>query len=159
MRRYANSVVEGGLERRQSPSPTNNTQWDTQTTAACMSALMNLNGVASNPAGMSVCYNLPFLDNSTGVFQADLRLYMISPPTGDFAGIPPQNVQVSLQYFGASVTSVPPSQLIGRSTLSEPSLHNEAERNKRASASPTLVQQYMFVGQINKDLVTQNMNV
>lgn len=159
MRRYADSAVEGNIERRQSSTPTNNTQWDTQTTAACMSALMNLNGVATNPSGMSVCYNLPYLDNSTGVFQADLRLYMISPPTGDFAGIPPQNVQVSLQYFGASVTPISPSQLVGRSTISRPSLHPEAERNKRASNTPTLVQQYMFVGQINKDLMAPNLNV
>jgi hypothetical protein len=122
-----------------------------------MSALMNLNGVASNPAGLSVCYNLPFLNNSAGVFQADLRLYMIAPATGDFAGVPPQNVQVSLQYFGASVTPVAPSELMRRSTLNEPSLHIESLVNPRAT-TPTLIQRYSFAGQINKDLMMPNMN-
>jgi len=160
MKRYAEAMVEERLERRQSVAPTqmNVTLWDAETTTACNDSLMMLNGVASNPAGMAVCYNLPYLDNSTGVFQADLRLYMISDPTGDFYGIPAQNVTVGLQYFGASVQTINPSELKKRDFSSWPSTRREHEIEKRATMVPSLVQSYAFLGQINKNLMVPNMN-
>lgn len=158
MKRYADALVEGLLERRQSlPSKMNVTLWDEQTAAACNSSLMALNGFASNPAGMAVCYNLPYLDNSTGLFQADLRLYMISVPTGDFSGVPPQNVTVGLQYFGASVQTINPSEL-KRDLVFRLSRRGGIELERRAVMTPSLIQAYAFVGQINKDLMTANMN-
>lgn len=161
LRRHAEAMVEERVERRQA-TPTTNvnaTQWNEQTAAACNSTLMMLNGVASNPAGMAVCYNLPYLDNSTGVFQADLRLYMISDPTGDFVGIPAQNVTVGLQYFGASVQTIPPSELKARDLdlPSWSSLQRRTDVQKRAM-TPSLVQSYAFIGQINKDLMMANIN-
>jgi hypothetical protein len=160
MRRYAEAMVEERLERRQSATPTqmNVTLWNEETIAACNMSLMMLNGIASNPAGMAVCYNLPSLDNSTGVFQADLRLYMISEPSGDFSGVPAQNVTVGLQYFGASVQTINPSEFKKRDFGSWPSTRNGNEIEKRAAMVPTLVQSYAFVGQINKDLMMPNMN-
>jgi hypothetical protein len=159
MRRYAEAMVEERVERRQSsPTQMNVTLWNEQTAAACNMSLMMLNGVASNPAGMAVCYNLPYMDNSTGTFQADLRLYMISDPTGDFSGIPPQNVTVGLQYFGASVQTINPSELKKRDFTSWPSTRRESEIEKRAAMAPTLVQSYAFVGQINMNLMMPNMN-
>lgn len=159
MRRYAETMVEERVERRQSSPPQMNvTMWDEQTEAACSTALMMLNGVASNPAGMAVCYNLPYLDNSTGLFGADLRLYMISGPSGDFSGVPAQNVTVGLQYFGASVQTINPSELKKRDSYSWPSGESEREIEQRASMTPSLVQSYAFIGQINKDLMTPNMN-
>ncbi len=161
MRRYADAMVEERLERRQSPSPPqmNVTLWNEQTTAACDMSLAMLNGVASNPAGMAVCYNLPYLDNTTGVFQADLRLFMISNPTGDFSGIPAQNVSVGLQYFGASVQTINPSDLKKRDSHSWPSTGSDVKVEKRAAMIPSLVQSYAFVGQINENLMTPNMNM
>jgi hypothetical protein len=156
MRRYVESIVEP-IERRQ-PGPTMNvTEWDAQTMAACTSALEMLNGKASNDAGMAVCYNLPFLDNSTGVFQADLRLFMISAPTGKFANIPNENISVALSYIGATASSLNTSS-IGRrdervSLISWP----RNKREKRQNAVPMMQQAYAFVGQINKDLVGTDM--
>lgn len=160
MRRYAEAMVEERAERRQSSSTPqmNVTAWNEQTEAACNTALMMLNGVASNPAGMAVCYNLPYLDNSTGVFQADLRLYMISNPSGDFSGVPAQNVTVGLQYFGASVQTINPSELEKRDVRSWPSTESESEIEKRAAMTPSLVQSYAFIGQINMNLMMPNMN-
>jgi hypothetical protein len=159
MRRYAEAMVEERIERRQSSTPQMNvTAWNEQTEAACNTALMMLNGVASNPAGMAVCYNLPYLDNSTGVFQADLRLYMISNPSGDFSGVPAQNVTVGLQYFGASVQTINPSELMKRDIRSWPSTESESETEKRAAMTPSLVQSYAFIGQINMNLMMPNMN-
>lgn len=157
-RRYVEALVEP-IERRQSTEGTgavNVTQWDTQTTAACTTSLEALGGVASNPSGMAICYNLPFLDNSTGVFQADLRLYMVAAPTGDFANIASQNVQVGLAYNGATVSAVNSSSLKARSdAVSLISWPRGLE--KRQGAVPTIAQSYTFVGQINKNLLTTNM--
>jgi hypothetical protein len=101
---------------------------------------------------------LPFLDNSTGVFEADLRIYMISTPTGGFANIASSNVQVGLAYDGATVSAVNASTLRRRedetSLISWP--RDEEALQKRAM-TPTLVQSYAFVGQINKDLLTADM--
>lgn len=155
MRRFVDSVVEP-VEKRQSTTSTTMTvaEWDTETMAACTTALETLNGVASNAAGMAVCYNLPYLDNSTGVFQADLRLFTISAPTGNFVNIPQQNVMVGLSYAGATVSAVNNSAIgvtarsEGSSLISWP--RDLTEMNRR-STLPVMQQAYAFVGQINKD--------
>ncbi|KAI0832247.1 hypothetical protein F5Y06DRAFT_188321 [Hypoxylon sp. FL0890] len=135
------------LRRRQNTTTadTNMTQWNTDTAAACMSALSSL-GTASNPSGTAVCYNLFSLDTNAGTFMADLRLYQVSTPSGDFEGIPPQDISVGLQYNGASV--LPPSQV------------NQSQKTtKRQSSMPTLLQTYMFPGQIDKSQMTQPMTM
>jgi hypothetical protein len=158
MRRYVDSIVEP-IERRQAAPKINVTQWDADTMAACTNTLEALNGVASNPSGMAVCYNLPFLDNTTGVFQADLRLFTISPPTGAFANISSANVQVGLSYIGATVSAVKASTLARRedriSLISWP--RSEDGMEKRQASLPTMAQSYAFVGQINADLLKANM--
>lgn len=169
VRRYAESLVDD-VERRTTsaiPSSINMTEWDAQTSSACMTSLTALNGVASNPSGMAVCYNLPFLDNSTGVFQADLRLYRVADPNGDFAGIQSQDVQVGLSYLGASVSAANTSTVSARdapfSMLSWPiERRDEAEelgRRQSTNSTPVMVQSYAFVGQVNKNLMTATMNV
>lgn len=160
MRRYVDSIVEP-LERRQAATPPSNiTEWNAQTMAACTTTLTALNGNASNPSGMAACYNLPYLDQSTGVFQADLKLFTISPPTGDFATIPTQDVMVGLSYVGATVSAVNASSLKRRgdleSLISWP--QSVDGMNKRQAAVPTLAQSYAFVGQINKDLLTTKLD-
>jgi len=135
----------------------NVTAWDQQTAAACTSTLEALNGVASNPAGMAVCYNLPYLDNTTGVFEADLRLYMIAPPTGAFATISSANVQVGLAYNGATVSPVNASSLKRSATDNAVSLISWRRGIQKRVETPTLVQAYAFVGQINPTLLATNM--
>jgi hypothetical protein len=158
MKRYVEALVEP-IQRRQSTEGTgavNVSQWDMQTMAACTQSLAALGGVASNPSGMAVCYNLPFLDNSTGVFQADLRLYTVSAPTGDFANIATHNVHVGLAYNGATVSTVNSSSLKTRGKdISLISWPRGVE--KRQAPAPTMAQSYAFVGQINKNLLTANM--
>src|SRR4051794_9230237 len=161
LRRYVDKIVEP-VERRQNAAPTMNfTQWDEQTAAACTSALEMLKGQASNDAGMAVCYNLPFLDNSTGVFQADLRLYSISTPQKGFAGIPSQNISVGLSYVGATVSPVNASSLgrreEGHSLISWPR-HELEKRQSTTVAVPQMVQAYAFVGKINQDLLSPTMD-
>jgi len=161
MRRHADLVVDD-IERRQTSSSStanataeaaaaaaNTTQWNAQTSAACETALAALNGVASNPSGMAFCYNLPFLDTTTGVFQADLRLFMISAATGDFAGVPSEDVTIGMQYIGATASMIPASQL---------TTGGNVEKVKRQAQPPVQQQAYAFVGQINKNLLSANLN-
>ena len=160
MRRYVDSIVKP-KERRQTSTTMNITEWDAQTMAACSTALSALNGNAGNPSGMAACYNLPYLDNSTGVFQADLRLFTVSAPSGTFANIPSQNVMVGLSYTGATVSAVNASSLMRRgdlvSLISWPRSADGGMR-KRQAAVPTMTQSYAFVGQINKDLLNKSMD-
>lgn len=163
------------LSRRQSQSEASNstlasnsaaTAWDAATSAACMARMVSLNGKASNEAGLAVCYNIPFLDNSTGIFQADLRVYQISPPSGDFATLSAQEVQVSIRYFGASVSLVDPGP--GSATAPLPPDGNggsqAAQRQRRQDAgnsattttptpTPVQIQHYLFAGAITPSLL------
>jgi hypothetical protein len=157
----------------------NITAWNAEASSACVTQLSKLNGKASNDAGMAVCYNLPFLDNSTGLFQADLRLYQIAKPAGDFLDVPAQDVSVGLQYFGATVQPLNMTAMAakkrdlefaqgygisgGLKSLSWPVTRdvNEVEKRDvelmeqlwgRQTQVPTQIQGYMFVGQVNRTL-------
>ncbi|CAK7198358.1 hypothetical protein SEUCBS139899_001019 [Sporothrix eucalyptigena] len=126
----------------------NMTAWDDTATAACNDALTKL-PESTNPSGTCICYNLPALDNTTGTFEADLRLFQLSAPSGEFEGIAPENIQVGLSYSGASVSPVSVASasklVVGRDTTTNSSLR--------------LLQQYLFVGQIKKEAMTTDMNM
>lgn len=127
---------------------TNMTEWNSQTSALCVSALSQLTA-ASNPAGTAVCYNIPSLDTTTGTFMADLRLFQVSTPFGDFAGIPPEKITVGLQYSGASVSPVSQTAITARDT----------HELKNRAVTPNPLQTYMFVGQIDKAQLAQPMTM
>lgn len=159
VRRYVDSIVEP-VERRQASTATgtglNASTWEATTETACTVSLEALNGQATNPSGMAVCYNLPMLDNTTGVFQADLRLFMVGPPTGTFANIAAQNVNVGLAYNGATVSAVNKGPGLTKRVDVDVSIISWP-KNKRQSSIPLLTQQYAFVGQINQQLLKANM--
>lgn len=79
------------------------TKWNAQAEQACMTSVMNLKGKSSNPAGLTVCYNVPYLDEAKGTFEAELRMYNISMPSGEFVGVTPAMMMVTLQYQGATI--------------------------------------------------------
>lgn len=120
----------------------NMTAWETTVNAACMAALAKLTE-ATNPSGTCTCYNLPAINNETGAFEADLRLYQLSTARDDFAGIPADQVQVSLSYNGASVSPV--SAATAAQKLSA-----------RQNTNLKLLQTYLFVGQIDPTKLSQS---
>ncbi len=130
--------------------------WDTQTKAACESALLKLKGRASNPSGMAICYNLPVLDRSTGVFKADMRLYRVCPPAPGWSTLIDQTVSVGLYYPGATV-AIQDTPRTKRDGLSHSEQRTEptsaAELNRRAGEVlvPQMLQSINLVGQINGD--------
>lgn len=122
--------------------------WEEQVNSACLSALAKLND-ATNPSGTCTCYNLPALNTATGAFEADLRLYQLSTPRNEFAGIPPEQVQVSLSYNGASVSPVSASTAQAKVST----------RQATGAADLRLLQTYLFVGQIDKDRLASSNNM
>lgn len=125
--------------------------WDAQVNVACQSALSKLKQ-ASNPSGTCTCYNLPALNNQTGAFEADLRLYQLSTATGDFEGISPEKVQVGLSYNGASVSPV------SATTSAQKATDANAQR-RDTQGNPALLQKYLFVGQIDADRLQDGTNM
>lgn len=129
----------------------NMTAWDAQANDACNVALSHL-PEASNPSGTCICYNLPALDNVTGTFEADLRLYQLSAPSGQFSGIPPQNIQVGLSYRGASVSPVSARTASEKVVVSAVAPRQNSAANVNTDLK--LLQTYLFVGQIDKTKMT-----
>ena len=116
------------------------------TDAACLTKLTALNGKASNPSGLAACYNIPEYDNSTGAFQADLSMWKIAEPTGDWEAVKQDSVTVALNYPGATVAS---QQTVSKRGLAE-----------RAStpAAPTKVTELTFVGMVNNGTLSKLQN-
>lgn len=121
-------------------------QWDTTTNTACLSALTSLRQ-SSNPSGTCICYNLPALDSTTGMFEADLRLFKVSASRGAWAGIAPGDIMVGLRYNGATVSEVKPGDM-GR---------NASEGVGEDGVQ--LLQTYMFVGQIDDAKMGEDMTM
>lgn len=130
--------------------------WDNQTQAACMTALgAYIN--STNPSGMAVCYNIPYFNNATGAFEADLRLYRVADPSGDWTGLTQQGMSVGLSYPGATVAaSRMPIKWNQAAVHWPPSPRDGIE--KRGEAAPLMLQILDFVGMVNGDLMGENEN-
>lgn len=146
----------------------NTTQWNTEAEKACMSAVMNLKGKASNPAGLAVCYNVPYLDQDKGVFEAELRMYNISAASGDLVGITPAQMMVTLEYSGATIQKSDGQtpikrHLVERQMLSAPTgvamVGGPSGAMPGGIMMPTEIAIRQYVGQINKDLMKPGMNL
>ncbi|KAF9730923.1 hypothetical protein PMIN06_005804 [Paraphaeosphaeria minitans] len=128
-------------------------KWDEQTKAACGSALTVLNGQASNPSGIAVCYNLPFLDNQTGIFQAELRMYNVSAPIDPWKGVTAGDVNMALSYLGATVQNT--NGTFSKRDITDVSYPPIKERSlvEREAAAPQELKVLMYVGKINSNLM------
>jgi hypothetical protein len=145
-------------------------QWNATADAACMTAVMALKGKSSNPAGVAVCYNVPYLDQAKGVFEAELRMYNISAPTGDFVGVTPAMMMVTLQYQGATIQKSDGSLPVKRDAVllverqmavATPtgSAMPPATTMANGILMPSEIAVRKYVGQVNKDLMTPGMNL
>lgn len=102
---------------------------------------------------MAVCYNLPYFNNATGAFEADLRLYRVSDPSGEWTGFTDQGISVGLSYPGAAVavSSMPTK----RTSAAAPWL--PSPRDGIDVAPPQMLQVLDFVGMVNGDLMAATM--
>lgn len=153
-------VARGFLETRQSTGQGSNTPlnpdgsinmeaWNNAANTACREALRSLS-LASNPSGACVCYNLPALNNVTGAFEADLRLFQLNEPTGDFAGITQDKIEVGLTYRGASVSPIDAAEA-SRAVAPGGIAARQDNAGNVTDDSLRLLQSYLFVGQIDKE--------
>lgn len=135
------------------------TNWNNQTETACMTALDAMHGIASNLAGMAACYNVRSFDNTTGVFQADLRIYRISPLAGAWTQLKTQAVSAGLSYNGASVASGSMNGKRDTEMLSWSPVQrgktDAATLKRAAGASPSKLQDLTFIGKIHDDMLAQ----
>ncbi|KAK1779826.1 hypothetical protein QBC45DRAFT_125875 [Copromyces sp. CBS 386.78] len=173
----------------------NMTAWNAQVNAACISSLRQLTA-ATNPSGTCVCYNLPALDNSTGVFEADLRLFRVSDARDAFAGIAPEQISVAVRFVGANVKTASGDETIASAASAAANANAKASQGAASSVSaaasvgrvggsggdgeaakallaarqssqgdlptngdPTLLQQYLFVGQIDREKMSGEMTM
>ncbi|KND89663.1 hypothetical protein TOPH_05657 [Tolypocladium ophioglossoides CBS 100239] len=133
----------------------NVTAWDMATNAACAASLRSLSR-SSNPSGNCICYNLPSLNTATGVFEADLRLYRVSEPRDAFAGVAPGDINVGVQYRGASVSPVSMSEITGMGMVQN---RTRAVVSRAETVEPQLLRTYLFVGQIHKAEMKNSMSM
>ncbi|CAI6334158.1 unnamed protein product [Periconia digitata] len=171
MRRDANLVAS--LTRRQDANPPQISpasgdaatidlaKWEAQTKSACERQLMSLNGQASNPSGIAVCYNLPFLDNQTGIFQAELRMYNVSAPISPWVGIQAADVSMTLSYPSATVQSM--NGTFAKRDVAYPPIKARTmdsilvERQTANTNAPVQLKVLNYVGKVNPDLLGNGM--
>jgi hypothetical protein len=72
---------------------------------ACKGAISHITDFNSD-SGLGGCYNIMYLNRTTGLFQADLRLYKVADPTGAFSGIPIDSMLVNLNSDFATFAQV-----------------------------------------------------
>lgn len=124
-----------------SASGFNEAAFNASATQACNSALGRMTGVV-NPSGIVACYNIPFYDNATGVFQTDVRLYQMSQPVDEFAGTSPDDYMLSV--------SIPQAALSSPQTLAKgPSIQNEAA----SGGTIKMLTNFQNIGQLTDNLV------
>ena len=87
------------------PTNADPARWNADADMKCSRAVEEFKGRATNPSGMTACYNIPFLNVEKGTFEAELRIYSTSPPFGEFEGVPPENMMVTLSYKSASLSA------------------------------------------------------
>jgi hypothetical protein len=136
-------------------------KWEEETKKACMETLGKLNGQASNPSGIVVCYNLPFLDNTTGVFQAELRMYNVSAPIDPWVGVTAADVSMTLSYLGATVQNMAGN--FSKRDIGYPPVRREVSDGllveRQNINTLTEMKVLMYVGRVNSNLMGSAMNV
>lgn len=76
-------------------------KWTTETVQMCAAAL-NSTTTATNPAGVAACWNLPVVLRDSGVFVADLRIFRVAKPTGDWVNVNLSSYDVLIEYDGSA---------------------------------------------------------
>ena len=108
--------------------------------------------MASNPSGISACYNIRTLNNSTGAFNAQLSLYRIASASGDWTQLQNSGVSIGMAYPDATVTMQ--SHVTwkrGEMFYRGPIMHAvDQHLEKRSSiVAPRMLQTLLFDGQVH----------
>jgi hypothetical protein len=125
--------------------------WNQQVDESCQNAVNKLDGVASSDSGLAACYNVPFLDQTQGTFESELRIYNISDATGTFTGVTEDMMGVQMAY---------PSSTFQEYSGPLPSKRDLYARQAMPNGvlPPQLVSLKRYVGQINSDSFNSSMS-
>lgn len=134
-------------------APIDANKWNTETEAACQDAFSKINDSQTNPSGMAACYNIRYFNNSTGSFQASLRLYRMAPATGDWAALDANGLSIGISCSGASLAvgksakgkrheKLPPIRAARSQTIT---------MKRSIIPSPKMLQDLTFVGKIHEN--------
>ncbi|KAF8249955.1 hypothetical protein K440DRAFT_542508 [Wilcoxina mikolae CBS 423.85] len=121
--------------------------WSRETVKLCADKLKSIT-TASNPAGIAGCWNLPLLVESTGVFAADLRLFRVAEPTGDWKNVDVSTYNISVQYDGSAAIQA----------------RNMTEKERKASAEGmvgsklTKLVDSQFIGNLDHTVLTKDLS-
>lgn len=132
--------------------------WNNEAGQKCAEAVAKLNGKANNPSGLTACYNIPFLDDTKGMFEAEVRIFNVSVATGDFVGVNQGTMMLNLQYSNASLMS--DSSFPVRRMVKRQSAASSSAPTAQAGvwvATQIMVQKYL--AQINPEAFTPGMNM
>ncbi|KAL6719789.1 hypothetical protein ACLMJK_001710 [Lecanora helva] len=136
--------------------------WDNQTEVACSKAVIALHGEAGNAAGLAACYNVRSYNNLTGMFEADLRLYQISSPSGKWTHLQASSETLDVVYTSAKITKSSRLQKREKDTVS---LHKDHRtdsphwQHKRSNGTPPRrIQGLTLNGQIGGDMLATTLN-
>jgi hypothetical protein len=114
-----------------------NQTFDIAATQACAKAVEGYPSVV-NPSGIVACYNIISWDNTTGIFQTDIRLYHKSNSTGVFTGYTPSDFAMAM--------SIP------QATLSAPQVTVNGSTFSTQSGNSQLLQGFENIGQLNSQI-------
>lgn len=117
-----------------------------------MQTLSNLKGKASNPSGIAVCYNVPFLDNSTGIFQAELRMYNVSAPIDPWQSVTAADVSMTLSYLGATVQMMNTKREVSGDQM-QARWSDGTLVQRQTITGMTELKTLMYVGKLNSNLM------
>lgn len=110
---------------------------------ACVKSLGQLTSV-ENAAGMAACYNIIQYDQKAGAFEADLRLYQMFTPSGNFENVAVNDIMPSLSYPTSTIFQ---------------SLTKRRKRDIETRQSSMLeVQQYTLFGTFEANLDLSKLN-
>jgi hypothetical protein len=134
--------------------------WNNEAGQKCAEAVARLGGHASNPSGMAACYNIPYLDDTRGTFEAEVRIFNVSSATGNFVGVTLGTMMLNLMYANASLTSgtsFPVKRQVAASASGSAASATPAAQAGMWVATQIMVQKYL--AQINPEVFTPGMNM
>lgn len=125
--------------------------WEKETESACQNALSKISMSLISPSGMTACYNIRYFDNSTGVFQSDLRFYRMAPPAGNWTMFDSKQMSIGISCKGASLAQANPDMRKrdhrdGRA-LKAPRRNRPTRRSN--TSTPQMLQVLQFVGKLH----------
>ncbi|KAK7539434.1 uncharacterized protein J3D65DRAFT_644982 [Phyllosticta citribraziliensis] len=139
-------------------------QFELDTKAACDTAMMRAAMRNVDPSGLAVCYNLPVFDNSTGRFQAELRLYNVTAPFDPWTGTEAKSISMTLSYTDATVQEqTDRNSNAAKRDVSlplswppiKPRVFEVAKSLAPRANGPEQIKVITYVGQINSNSITQ----